>query len=159
VETSVAEWRQLRSTRIRDALAAILMILSAGLLQGTMPTPATATELLMFEEAGCPWCIKWNREVGPAYPRSPEGKRAPLHRLDIRAALPAGIQLDRPVRATPTFVLIEDGREVGRITGYPGPDFFWSLLEEMMKKLPLLDKPRSPSPRAAALAIDAWSMA
>jgi hypothetical protein len=153
-------WRQLRSTRSRDALAAACIGFFAVVLHGVaVPAPASAAELLMFEEAGCPWCIKWHNEVGPAYPRSPEGKRAPLRRLDIRAALPVGIRLDTPVRATPTFVLVDDGREVGRITGYPGPDFFWSMLDEMMKKLPLLDKPRSPSPRAASLATDAWRMA
>jgi hypothetical protein len=160
LETSVTVWRQLRSTRVRSALAATFASLAAVVLQGAaMPAPALAAELLMFEEAGCPWCIKWHNEVGPGYPRSPEGRRAPLRRLDIRAALPVGIRLDTPVRATPTFVLIDDGREVGRITGYPGPDFFWAMLEEMMRKLPLLDKPKSASPRAASLAIDSWRVA
>ena len=94
-----------------------------------------AVELLMFEEAGCPWCVRWHAEVGPGYPRSSEGRAAPLRRLDIRGGAPSGMTLSAPVRATPTFVLVENGREVGRITGYPGADFFWGLLDGLLKKL------------------------
>lgn len=36
---------------------------------------------------------------------------------------------------TPTFILLEDGQEVGRIEGYPGEGFFWGLLGKMLEKL------------------------
>ena len=36
-----------------------------------------------------------------------------------------------PIRYTPTFVLARDGREVGRIEGYPGDSFFWALLDKL----------------------------
>jgi hypothetical protein len=39
----------------------------------------------------------------------------------------------KPTRFTPTFVLVADGREVGRITGYPGEDFFWGLLQRLIE--------------------------
>ncbi|MFP6748514.1 MAG: hypothetical protein VCD66_13055, partial [Alphaproteobacteria bacterium] len=38
---------------------------------------------------------------------------------------------------TPTFVLMHRGKEIGRILGYPGEDFFWAFLEELMGKLAL----------------------
>lgn len=97
--------------------------------------PLHAAELLMFEEAGCPWCARWNSEVAPGYPKSSEGQKAPLRRLEIRSGRPSGIVLAAPVVVTPTFVLVERGREVGRITGYPGADFFWGLLDGLLKKL------------------------
>jgi hypothetical protein len=31
---------------------------------------------------------------------------------------------------------VENGKEVGRIRGYPGEDFFWGLLQLLLKKLP-----------------------
>lgn len=92
-------------------------------------------ELLMFEEPGCPFCRRWHAEVGPAYPNTAEGKRAPLRVLSMERPTPQGIALARPIRFSPTFVLIQNGREVGRITGYPGPEFFWPLLEGIMGKL------------------------
>ena len=99
--------------------------------------PAYGAELLMFEEKGCPWCLRWKQEVGVGYPKSPEGQRAPVRMLDLHTGIPAGVKLDLPVRVSPTFVLVDDdGREVGRITGYPGADFFWGLFDGIVKKLP-----------------------
>lgn len=95
-----------------------------------------AAELLMYEEAGCPWCRRWHAEVGAGYPKSPEGLRAPLRRLNISDAKRSDVKLASPITASPTFVLVDNGMEVGRITGYPGADFFWGLLGELLKKLP-----------------------
>jgi hypothetical protein len=36
---------------------------------------------------------------------------------------------------TPQFVLVANGREIGRIRGYPGEDHFWGLLGVLIKKL------------------------
>lgn len=92
-------------------------------------------ELLMFEEPGCPWCRRWRAEVGPGYAASDEGRRAPVRSIALHGPPPAGIKLAGRVTHSPTFVLVEDGREVGRIVGYPGEDFFWGLLEGLMRKL------------------------
>ncbi len=48
---------------------------------------------------------------------------------------PHGIALKSPVRYSSTFVVIEVGREVARIEGYPGQDFFWGLLENTARQL------------------------
>jgi hypothetical protein len=95
----------------------------------------SAAELVMFEERGCPWCVRFDREIAPAYPRTEEGRRAPLRRIDISQARRSGLRLAAPVTVTPTFVLVEDGAEVGRITGYPGADFFWGMLGEVLARL------------------------
>ena len=94
---------------------------------------AHAAELVMFERPGCPWCKRWHTEIGPAYPLTTEGKAAPLRRHNIRDQTLAGITLSRPVTVTPTFVLAEGGREVGRIVGYPGEDFFYGMLDGLLK--------------------------
>ena len=94
---------------------------------------AHAAELVMFERPGCPWCKRWHTEIGPAYPLTTEGKAAPLRRHHIRDQTLAGITLSRPVTVTPTFVLAEGGREVGRIVGYPGEDFFYEMLDGLLK--------------------------
>lgn len=38
-------------------------------------------------------------------------------------------------RLPPLFVLVNSGREIGRIRGYPGEDNFWGLLGVLIKKL------------------------
>lgn len=95
-----------------------------------------AAELLMFDDPTCSWCRRWRAEIGPSYPRSPEGKQAPLRRVHIRDQHKAGVALARPVNATPTFVVADRGREIGRITGYAGSDFFYPMLAELLAKLP-----------------------
>ena len=138
-------------TRRLLVLSLSLAALAAGL--GAASQPLRAAELQMYEEQGCVWCRRWHAEIGPAYSKTPEGRRAPLVRIDIHQPRPAGVTLSAPVRATPTFVLVENGREVGRITGYPGADFFWGLLEQLMSKLAPEDLPaiRPGGSRAASL--------
>ncbi len=93
---------------------------------------ADELRLLMFEQPGCIYCAAWNQEVAPEYPLTDEGRAAPLQRLQLHAPLPDGLTLRRPPVFTPTFVLVLDGLETGRIEGYPGEDFFWPLLAGMI---------------------------
>jgi thioredoxin-related protein len=90
------------------------------------------TKLLMAEEPGCYWCAQWNEEIAHIYPKTAEGRAAPLERYDLRSETPQA-ELKQKARFTPTFILIEDGREVGRMEGYPGHDFFWGLLNRMFQ--------------------------
>lgn len=100
----------------------------------TLAPPALAeTRLLMFEQPGCVHCAQWHAEVGPGYPLSAEGMAAPLWPLQLRGALPEGITLVSRPAFTPTFVLIVDGQEKGRIEGYPGAHFFWPLLAGLLQ--------------------------
>ncbi len=105
----------------------------------TFQSPLLAAELIMLEQQGCVWCQKWHAEIGPGYPNSSEGKRAPLRLVDINKPIPEDLVEIRIERFTPTFILVEDGRELGRIRGYPGDEFFWFLLGEMLDQS--LNKP------------------
>jgi hypothetical protein len=98
--------------------------------------PALALELVMFDEDGCVWCARWTEEIGPIYPKSEEGRIAPLRRVDLHEPRPDDLVDIRPVAFTPTFVLIDGGQEIGRIEGYPGEDFFWGLLDVIFQKIP-----------------------
>lgn len=111
------------------ALTMIAMLLVA-------PPRAAAAELLMFEEEWCAWCERWNDEIGVIYGKTAEGRRAPLHRIDIHGDFPAGVTLTSRPQYTPTFILVEEGLEIGRIEGYPGEDFFWGLLARLLDRLP-----------------------
>lgn len=39
------------------------------------------------------------------------------------------------MRYTPTFVVVDKGREVGRIEGFISDDSFWGLLDELAAKI------------------------
>ncbi|MBK5934175.1 hypothetical protein C8N32_11739 [Rhodovulum imhoffii] len=104
---------------------------------GALSGPARADlRLAMFEQEGCGYCDQWRQEIGPIWPKTDEGRTAPLQRIDITTPLPAGMVLiSRPVY-TPTFVLLRDGSEIGRLEGYPGEAFFWTLLGQMLHTQP-----------------------
>lgn len=107
------------------------------LLSMVLAVPAFAeTRLMMVEEDGCPWCARWNRDVGGEYDLTDEGKAAPLWRYDIHDPAPEGVTFASKPHFTPTFILLVDGTEVNRIEGYPGEGFFWGLLSMMLASLP-----------------------
>jgi hypothetical protein len=110
--------------------------LTAALL---MWSAAGAAELVIFERAGCPYCAQFDREIGPIYQKTDEGKAAPLRRVDIHAPVPPDLGSVTVERITPVFVLVDHGREIGRIRGYPGEDNFWGLLAGMIGDVPTTD--------------------
>jgi len=117
---------------------------------------ARAAELVMFESAGCPYCARWQREIGPIYPKTDEAKRAPLRRVDVASPRPPDLVGIGGIVYTPTFVLIHNGREIGRIVGYGGEEAFWSLLSDLTGKLgdaapapPSRTEPPRPAPDTA----------
>lgn len=97
-------------------------------------TPASAElALLMFDQPGCIYCERWEAEIGVSYDKTEEGRAAPLTRVGLRDPLPEGVTVERRATFTPTFVLLDDGAEVGRIEGYPGDEFFWPLLARLIE--------------------------
>lgn len=133
---------------IRNVACALLVLLALPLCA----SGGRAAELVMFDDPGCSWCRLWHAEIGPGYPHTPEGKQAPLRRVHIRDQATAGVELASPVRGTPTFVLADNGREVGRIVGYPGSDFFYPRLAELLQRLP--EPARAPAERSTRAAPD-----
>ncbi len=100
------------------------------------PAAQAEIELVMFEEQGCSWCRAWHDEIGAIYPKTAESDIAPLRRVDLHDARPDDLRHIKAIHYTPTFVLVDNGREVARLIGYPGEDFFWPLLSQMLEKLP-----------------------
>ena len=119
-------------TPMRTALATAFVIV--GLL--ALTRAGTAAELIIMEQAGCSWCQRWHSEIGPVYPLTAEGRRAPLRPLDIDGDWPKELTHVARDHFTPTFVLMNEGIEIGRLRGYPGDEFFWFLLNELLAKLP-----------------------
>ena len=107
---------------------------------------ARSAELVVFEQKGCVWCQRFDREIAPAYDKTTEGKRAPLRRQDIAKTVAAELAFIKRERFTPVFVLIDEGREIGRIRGYPGDTFFWGLLANLIERL---DRGESAPPPSA----------
>ncbi len=103
---------------------------------GLFANAAAAAELLVLETPGCAWCVRWNEEIAAIYPKTTEGRIAPLRRINLSKPWPDDLPNITADRFTPTFILVADGREVARLRGYAGEHFFWPMLGEMLSKLP-----------------------
>lgn len=110
-------------------------VAALGLFGLAAPAEADPT-LLMFEQEWCEWCARWDQEIGGAYHKTEEGRRAPLERIDMDQPVPEDVELASLPRLTPTFVLVAEGREVGRIEGYAGEHFFYPMLNRLLDRLP-----------------------
>lgn len=133
--------------RRRAALALIVAALALAFAPPAAPRAAEpATALVMFELEGCPYCRRFMAEIGPIYAKTDEGKRAPLRRVDMSRPRPPDLAFIEFVVYSPTFVLVHEGREIGRIVGYTGDEAFWSQLTPLVAKLP---PPRGAATRRA----------
>ena len=113
----------------------ILLVAISSLLVLAIGGSGMSAELVMFESDSCEWCEAWHDEIGVVYHKTQEARIAPLRRVSTEDPVPEDLAHIRGIHYTPTFVLMEDGREVGRILGYPGEDFFWGLLALELDKL------------------------
>lgn len=114
---------------MRHALALLLLgfvLLGAG-------AASAAPELVMVTSKNCAICKRWEKEIGVIYAFSPHAKVAPLSRVQLEAVQPR-FPGSADIDYTPTFFLVEDGRELVRLTGYSGPDHFWGGVEEMLRQ-------------------------
>ncbi len=110
-----------------------------GMMAGVimLTTQAAAdVRLIMFDRHGCYYCERWKAEIKPIYGKTSEGRIAPLTIINIDGPLPDDIRLKARPYLSPTFVLLDDNTEIGRIEGYPGEELFWWMLDGLIAKLP-----------------------
>ncbi len=94
----------------------------------------TGVELIAFEASGCIYCPVFRRDVAPTYAASRAGKAAPLRFIDVNDTAADALKLSGPVTIVPTLVLVRDGVEIGRISGYVGPQNMHHILDTMLPR-------------------------
>ena len=98
---------------------------TAGWLSTLPPSPSDAAfasqrELIIFEAEGCVYCRVFRRDVLPEYEQLDGSGGLPIRFLDVNEIGSLESGLASPLTIVPTAVVMVDGREVGRITGYMG---------------------------------------
>lgn len=96
------------------------------------PLSASLRELIVFETEGCIYCGLFRRDVLPDYLRSKRAAELPIRFINVADARAIEPTLAAPLTTVPTIVLMSEGREVGRITGYTGPEAFFHMVNQLL---------------------------
>jgi thioredoxin-related protein len=99
----------------------------------TTPLPANRRELVVFETADCDYCMLLRRDVLPEYLRSKRAAEVPVRFINVEVIDLDQLPLSQPLTVVPTVVLMSEGYEVGRITGYIGPELFFHLVSRLLQ--------------------------
>jgi thioredoxin-related protein len=98
----------------------------------TAAIPESRLELLVVEVENCVYCGLFRRNVAPTYKSSGRAKLVPMRFIDINAPDVDRLALNAPIDSVPTVLVVENGREVGRIAGYVGPEIFFHSLNQLL---------------------------
>ena len=131
-----------------------LLPFAAIALSQLVPSTAHAAELVMFDGKWCGRCKQFLAEVAPVYHTTPPGKVMPLRVVDVQQTIP-WFRISAPIEGTPTFVLVEKGAELGRITGYTTREAFIEQAYRLASLLQLTPKARAKPPRSREMHVQA----
>ena len=117
---------------------AIIICIAVFLILGI--SSAKANELLMFNNKHCGYCKAFLEEVGVNYENEKESYMPTLVIID------AYNQPDwfkeaysenriKPIRGTPTFIIWNGRKELARIVGYSGKEWFYAKLDSVFRKI------------------------
>jgi thioredoxin-related protein len=122
-------------SRIVFALALLVAPLSSGHagIDPDAPVPHLGNmQLVVMEADGCIYCNIFRRDVLPSYEVSERGKDLPVRFIDVNDVKTTRIELQSPIDILPTFVIVKDNREIGRIPGYIGPEDFYHAINYLL---------------------------
>ena|SRR5688500_17403754 len=111
-------------------------LLFSAIVYFAIVTALSAAELIMVDSRSCPYCARFHRQIGVEYNESAAGRIAPLRSINPRRRWPSDLANVTPAYAVPTFILVDNGREIGRFAGYATPETFWARLGVLWAMLP-----------------------
>ena len=124
-------WRFCASQIYLNRCAALFLLLVISIVgAGSVKAADSRGQLVMITSSHCPWCEAFEDDVGKGYDLTEEALVYPLRRHDFYKAMPDDLAHLTPATMTPTFIVMRNGAEVGRIIGYPGAELFWWRISE-----------------------------
>ena len=130
---------------MRSAVAALLFVLAltapigssrAGLDLGPSILPTGSMELIVVEADGCIYCDIFRRDVLPAYEASEQAKDVPVRFVDVNDIDDEHLKLSAAIDIVPTFLVVNGKQEIGRISGYVGPENFFQSIKYLLASAP-----------------------
>lgn len=101
----------------------------AALSPETSAPPSSRNELVVIEVTDCAYCRVFRRDLLPAYAASNQARDVPIRFLKVDEVSRSGSALRAPINIVPTVLVLEQGREIGRIPGLTGQDTFFRAID------------------------------
>lgn len=117
------------------ALACLAVLATGGHAARDITTgslAATSQEIVVFETPTCVYCQLFRRDVLPGYQKSARAAELPIRFVDTNETDISKLPLAAPLSTLPTAVILREGREIGRIAGYTGPDTFHAVIAHLL---------------------------
>jgi len=108
-------------------------VLLGGSLLLSLPSGGLTAEVILVEQGGCYSCVRFEQEQGDVFDLW-FGSELPLRRVDIHGRWPYRNTGVRRPMGTPTFIVVEEGKEIGRFAGYANSRLFWKKLDAVLAK-------------------------
>lgn len=125
---------------LRTLLSVALMLMPVSISRADVDTeaaiPTSTLELVVVEAEGCIYCQLFRRDVLPAYQASAQAKDLPVRFVDINDIEADHLSFKTGVDVVPTFVVVRSQTEVGRISGYVGPENFFHSISYLLASAP-----------------------
>ncbi len=102
---------------------------SNGEADATAGETVPRTEVIVFEIGGCKYCTAFRDNLGARYLASTTNRAAPMRFVDVGKLDPQSFQLRADINTVPTIVVLQDGREVDRVEGYPLPELLFGMVK------------------------------
>ena len=135
IHTNIAKSTVNSRLLVFSVYVSLSMTFALALTLAAYPQIALAdSRLIMVTSDHCPYCKAWELDVGAAYEKSPYAPALPLTRVEIGSKMPEGVTYQKPVVGTPTFLIIYNGQEIDRQSGYFDAEMFWWWLSEHVAK-------------------------
>lgn len=98
----------------------------------TSAAPGPNLQLVVLEVDNCVYCDVFRRRMLAAYQASKQGQRAPIRFVNINDPDLGDLGLTQPVGIVPTFIMLENNQEIGRIPGLMGHQDFFRAIDYML---------------------------
>jgi thioredoxin-related protein len=115
-------------------LALLIALFGSGRAALDVDARSAGTELLIFEHPDCGYCRLLRRDVLARYAQSSHPGDMTVRFIDIQKTETDGLPLRTRLEILPTAVVVKDGEEIDRISGYWGPDNFFRMLAHILAK-------------------------
>lgn len=89
-------------------------------------------ELIMFETSLCNHCAVFDDDVAKLYKSHSLAQMAPMVKVNLDEVGTGRYHLNKPIQMVPTFVVMQNGKEIGRISGMVNKFAFLAFVRDKL---------------------------